>query len=186
MIRRFLFPVCLLGLVSFLVALELPGEYRSLPFGADTLQLRRLFPETEMHRFTLSTIPSLSDTERSVYRLIFKKGMVDSAWLYFVESRFAMAVEFYYPGEEYARKSLAQLTSRYGQFVGSGTTFFKPDGGRRVMTGYRAASKIATVTWMDEALAAPLRTVLPEGDGPASIDRELRRLQDRLDSLDKP
>lgn len=179
-------PALLLIAFSFpgLYAADLPGDYRGLSFGADTTAVGRAFPSSENQRFSVGRGGAAAGPGVEVVRVVFRKGPVDSAWLYFTDNRFAMAVEYYFPGEEYYRKAVSQLGARFGQFVGSGFSFFKRQKDRVVHIGYRKKAGMAVVTWMDERLSEEIR----KGAADSAlfiIDRQIEQVKQSLDSLEK-
>lgn len=177
---------CLFVIAPLFAATGLPGDYQGLAFGADTLALKKAFPVSENQRFSVARLDRASLGERTVYRVIFRKGLVDSAWLYFASNRFAMAVEYYYPGEDQFRKAVSRVTGRYGQFVGSGLTFWKRQDNLMCLIAYREGLSRATATWMDLKLSEGLRNATAEGDSIEAINHELRDLKRELDSLETP
>ena len=90
-------------LFMFLPCIEsyvaVPDNYRGLKFEHDTLNLKKTFPPTETHKFVLKYNHRESDDEIRVYTVVYRKGYVDSVKLYFWDNRFAMAVDYYFPGE---------------------------------------------------------------------------------------
>jgi hypothetical protein len=168
-------------------AADIPDNYKGLKFGRDTAKVRQVFPESERHRFRVFREEDITDKGMAAYRLIYKKGIVDSAKLYFLDNRFAMAVEYYFPGKEYVKQALDKTTARYGQFVGSGNVFWRRKGNYTIMISLNPERQMATVTYMQNDLAEGLRseTNYTRSKKIQKIDRKILDLKARLDSLEK-
>lgn len=172
---------------SVLAVADIPDHYEGLKFGADTLAVKKAFPGTEMQRFTVDRKPPQAARGVVCYTVVFKKGLVDSARLYFVDNRFAMALAFCYPGRDFQEKALNSLTGRYGQFVGQGTTYWRRNGEYVIRTGWINSLSIATISYLNEPLTEKLSKRLADSPSPEeqAIDKELKTLGDELKQLDK-
>lgn len=176
----------LLPLAAALWAREVPGGYNGLKYGADTLALAAKYPSTEVHRFTLKKVPAESRKGVSVYRLVLKKGHVDSVRFYFADNRFAMAVEYYFPGEDQMQYAVRSATGRFGQFAGAGSSFWRRQGDHAIVITLRP-NKVATATFMHSGLAAEIRERADYSRTPEilAVDKKIQETQKALDSLNR-
>ncbi|MFH0921010.1 MAG: hypothetical protein V1913_11695 [Fibrobacterota bacterium] len=178
--------VFLLTFPGALFCLDLPDGYDRFRFGADTVALVARFPVSDAYKHTLARVYADSARGTAVYRLVRVKGVVDSVLYHFVDNRFAMAVEYRYPGREYFEKTVHEVTGRFGQFVGRGNVFWRRQQGRMVRIGLKPGTVVATVGYMDEALVGRMQDRLGFGASPEeqAIDSELKKLDTELKELD--
>jgi hypothetical protein len=176
----------LLSLAAAVWAAGVPDGYNGLAFGADTLALAAKYPPTEVHRFKLLKVPAESRKGVSVYKLVLKKGHVDSVKFYFADNRFAMAVEYYYPGEDQMQYAVKSATGRFGQFAGAGSSFWRRQGDHAIVITLRP-DKVAMATFMHSGLAAEIRERADYARTPEilAVDREIQETQEALDSLNR-
>lgn len=169
-------------------AAEVPDSYRELKFGGDTLQVRKYFPASENQLYTVRRCPESPGAGVTIYTLIYKKGMVDSAWLYFVDNRFAQAVEYCVPGREFLEKTLRGLTARYGHFVGREESCWRRSGRFLIRVNWFERRSMAITAFSDEKLSALLSERLsPTADEQVrTIDHELKKLDGELKRLERP
>jgi len=176
-----------LFLVTGLMASEIPNHYRSLLFGADTSKVFRAFPLSENQKFSVKRMAEDPGQGVVVYGIVYKKGVADSARLYFVDNRFALATEYCYPGRTYFEETLRTLSARFGQFVGQEGSYWRRSDSFMVRVNFVRSQERALVSYFKEPLFSILEKRL--NPDPASelktIDQELENLSGKLRALDE-
>jgi len=167
---------------------DIPDNYRDLKFGTDTVKLRKQYPSTEMQLFTLERRGDTAVPGLQTYTLVNKKSPVDSVRFYYLDNKLAMAVEYYYPGRDMLEQAIKTVTSKYGQFVGQGTTYWRKRDPYMVRIGLLPKVEIATVSYMDTRKTAKMEERLNSeaSEEVKALDRELKNLGEELRKLDQP
>ena len=126
-------------------------------------------------------------TGLQTYTLVNKKSAVDSVRFYYLDNHLAMAVEYYFPGREYLEHAIKAVTSKYGQFVGNGNTYWRKRDKFMVRIGLLPKNEIATVSYMDTQMTAKMETRLSKqaSEEVKALDRELKSLTEELKKLDQ-
>jgi hypothetical protein len=167
---------------------DIPDNYKDLKFGSDTAKLRKQYPSSEMQLFSLERRNDTAVAGLQTYSLINKKSPVDSVRFYYLDNKLAMAVEYYYPGRDFLEQAIKTVASKYGQFVGQGTTYWRKRDPYMVRIGLLPKVEIATVSYMDTRKTAKMEERLNSqaSEEVKALDRELKNLGEELKKLDKP
>ena len=177
--------IAVFSLTSNLCALEPPSAYKGLSFGADTNKIYKVFPvsENQKHR-VLRKNSGVSGV--GLYTLVFPKGVVDSTRLYFLNNRFAMAVEYWYPGTDFMDKALKTLTGQYGALVNHGSSYMRRDGDFGIRLTWSDKDKKAIVSYFSATYSSKLSSKISASmpDEGKLIDSTLNALEMELQKLD--
>ncbi|MBL8028106.1 MAG: hypothetical protein JNL74_16915 [Fibrobacteres bacterium] len=173
-------------IVGSVYGIEPPSSFNGLKFGSDSAKVYKVFPASENQKHkVLRRTSGVSGVAQ--YTLVYPKGVVDSASLYFVGNRFAMAVEYWYPGADFMEKATQTLSAKYGTLVRSAaSSYIRRDGDYCVRLTWSESDKRAVVSYFSVPLSAKLQEKVSASipDEGKIIDSTITALEKELKKLD--